>query len=144
LGLLTEADQTQPALAPQPGLDQLHQLVERISQAGMKVDLQIEGSPRPLSPGLDLTAYRIVQEALTNALKYASGAKTQVRVEFGDTELRLHVLDAGGSTVDGANGAGRGLLGMHERVAMYGGELEAGQRPEGGFAVHARLPLETA
>jgi signal transduction histidine kinase len=143
LGLLTDAD-AEPSLTPQPGLDQLDQLVERVGQSGLAVDLQIEGSPRPLSPGMDLTAYRIVQEALTNALKYASGARTQVLVKFGQGELRLEVLDAGGARLDGANGAGRGLLGMRERVAIYGGELEAGQRPEGGFAVRARLPLEAA
>jgi signal transduction histidine kinase len=143
LGLLT-AQEAEPALAPQPGLEQLGELVERVKQAGLAVDLHVVGSPRKLPPGLDLAAYRIVQEALTNALKYASGASTHVDVEFDENELRLEVVDSGGSTADSANGTGHGLLGMHERVAMYGGHLEAGPRPEGGFAVHARLPLETA
>jgi signal transduction histidine kinase len=144
LGLLTGGD-TEPALAPQPGLEQLDRLIERVGQAGLAVDLHVEGTPRPLSPGLDLAAYRIIQEALTNALKHASGAKIQIRVAYSpEDELRLEVVDSGGAPLDGANGAGRGLLGMRERVAMYGGDLEAGPRPEGGFAVRARLPLEAA
>jgi signal transduction histidine kinase len=143
LGLLTDID-VQPSLTPQPGLEQLQPLIERIGQAGLPVDLEVQGTPRPLPAGLDLTAYRIVQEALTNALKYASGAPTHVRVAYRDVELRLEVIDAGGSRVDGTDGAGRGLLGMQERVAMYGGDLEVGAQPEGGFAVRARLPLQAA
>jgi signal transduction histidine kinase len=141
LGLLTASDQ-QPALAPQPGLDQLQPLIERMAQAGMSVDLQVDGASRPLPPGLDLTAYRIVQEALTNTLKYAHGAETHVRLAFADDELQLEVLDAGGATGSGANGSGRGLIGMRERVAMYGGDLEVGPLAEGGFRVKARLPLQ--
>jgi signal transduction histidine kinase len=141
LGLLTDAD-SEPALSPQPGLDQLDRLVQRVTQAGLRVDVRIDGIPRPLPPGLDLTAYRIIQEALTNALKYAGGARTEVRVGYEECELRLTVLDSGGPVSNGTAGAGRGLMGMHERVAVYGGELEAGRRPEGGFAVRARLPLE--
>ncbi|MGI9149055.1 MAG: sensor histidine kinase [Chloroflexota bacterium] len=140
LGLLTEAD-AEPTLAPQPGLGQLNRLLERVGQAGLPVNLRIDGSPRQLPPGLDLTAYRILQEALTNALKYAGGARTQVAVEFDERELRLTVLDAGAHAPNADGGAGRGLLGMQQRVAVYGGELETGQRPEGGFAVRARLPL---
>ena len=143
LGLLTDPA-AEPNLAPQPGLGQLDRLVERVGQAGLPVDVRIAGTPRPLPPGLDLTAYRILQEALTNALKYASGAPTDVLVEFDDRELRLEVVDHGGQTAPGARGSGRGLLGMHERVAVYGGHLEAGRRPEGGFAVRARLPLQPA
>jgi signal transduction histidine kinase len=142
LGLLTDAD-AEPALAPQPGLDQLGPLVERVNQSGLSVELRVDGQRRPLSPGLDLTVYRIVQEALTNALKHARGARTQVHLDFGETELRVDVEDGGDTSPDGASGGGRGLLGMRERVAMYGGDLAAGPRPEGGFAVHARLPLET-
>jgi signal transduction histidine kinase len=88
LGLLTQPN-AEPALAPQPGLDQLDRLVERVGNAGLQVDLQINGVPRPLPPGLDLTAYRILQEALTNALKYASGARTEVRVDFEEREVLL-------------------------------------------------------
>jgi signal transduction histidine kinase len=140
LGLLT--DQTAgPSIAPQPGLDQLNALVDRVGQAGLVVDLEVHGTPRPLPAGLDLTAYRIVQEALTNALKYATGAVTHVHVAFDETELRLEVVDSGGIRSEMAEGAGRGLLGIQERVAMFGGDLEVGHRPEGGFAVRARLPL---
>jgi signal transduction histidine kinase len=143
LGLLTDADAA-AELAPQPGLEQLERLVERVGQAGLDVDIQIAGERRSLPPGLDLTAYRIVQEALTNALKYAAGGRTSVVVEYDESELRLAILDGGGNSVDETEGAGRGLLGMRERVAVYGGALEAGRRPEGGFAVRARLPLPSA
>jgi len=129
------------ALAPQPGLGQLDTLAERVSSAGVPVAVRIEGERRQLPPGLELCAYRIVQEALTNALKYAHGARVEVTVAFREHELRLEVLDGGGATLAGASGSGRGLLGMRERVAAYGGELEAGHRPDGGFAVRARLPL---
>ena len=152
LGLLTEEDTAEPEVAPQPGLNQLEPLVQRVGQAGLPVELRIEGSRRALSPGLDLTAYRIVQEALTNALKYASGARTEVRLTFDEEQLRLEIRNTGGERMDGANsrsaalrrvaGARRGLVGMRERVAMYGGELEVGEQPEGGYAVRARLPLE--
>jgi signal transduction histidine kinase len=158
LGLLTEVEAT-AELAPQPGLEQLERLVERVGQAGLEVNVQVAGEPRALPPGLDLTAYRIIQEALTNALKYAAGARTEVLVEYDPAELRLSIVDHGsassgaGSGVapgsglgsgDDARGAGRGLLGMRERVAVYGGALEAGRRPEGGFAVRARLPLPSS
>jgi signal transduction histidine kinase len=144
LGVLTE-DGSAPELAPQPGLGQLDALVERVGAAGLPVEVRIQGSPRALPPGLDLTAYRIVQEALTNALKYAKGARTEVVVEFGDGELKLEVLNAGAvAPLPSGAGAGRGLTGMRERVSVYGGELETGGRPEGGFAVRARLPLQPA
>jgi signal transduction histidine kinase len=143
LGLLTTVD-AQPTLAPQPGLDQLQPLIERMSQAGVPVDLQVEGTPRPLPPGLDLTAYRIVQEALTNVLKYAHGSSAQVRLAFQEDELQVEVVDAGGTASNNAHGSGRGLIGMRERVAMYGGELEVGPRAEGGFRVRARLPLQAS
>lgn len=142
LDVLT-ARATESPLAPQPGLGQLDQLVERVARAGLPVEVRRAGAPRPLSPGLDLTAYRIVQEALTNVLKYAAGAPTEVVVEFDERELRLEVRDAGGALATPApSGAGRGLLGMQERVAVYGGEFEAGRRPDGGFEVRARLPLQ--
>ncbi|MBV9168724.1 MAG: two-component sensor histidine kinase [Chloroflexi bacterium] len=143
LGLLTQpAPTSESQLSPQPGLDQLERLVERVEQAGLPVQLRVLGTRRALPAGLDLTAYRIVQEALTNALRYAPGAETQVLVEFDESELRLSVVDHG--AVDAAvvsNGTGHGLFGMQERVAMYGGDLQVGRRTEGGFAVRARLPL---
>jgi len=156
LGVLAEADPSDAptlagphgvsrdavgALAPQPGLGQLDTLAERVSSAGVPVAVRIEGERRQLPPGLELCAYRIVQEALTNALKYAHGARAEVTVAFREHELQLEVLDGGGATLASASGSGRGLLGMRERVAAYGGELEAGHRPDGGFAVRARLPV---
>ncbi|HEY2592762.1 MAG TPA: ATP-binding protein, partial [Chloroflexota bacterium] len=115
------------------------------SQAGLPVEVQVEGVlRRDLSPGLDLTAYRIIQEALTNSLKHANGATAEVHIEYGEQELRIEVLDSGGVQLNATNGSGRGLLGMRERVAMYGGELEAAQRPEGGFVVRASLPVSSA
>ena len=143
LGLLTDAA-VEPTLAPQPGLAQLERLVERVGQAGLPVVVRVAGTPRRLPPGLDLTAYRIVQEGLTNALKYARGAPTEVVVEFDDDEVRVSVLDEGGTHASAGEGASRGLVGMQERVAVYGGHLQAGTRPEGGFAVRARLPLPSA
>jgi signal transduction histidine kinase len=145
LGLLTEVE-AQPELAPQPGLEQLDALVARVNQAGLPVDVRVEGCrPRDLSPGLDLTAYRIVQEALTNTLKHASGSKAEVHIEYGEHDLRVEVVDSGGGTrLTERGGSGRGLLGMRERVALYGGQLDAGQRPGGGFAVRASLPVHSA
>ena len=144
LGVLA-ARPDEVVLAPQPGLGELEALVGRVDAAGVPVDVRIVGTPRPLPPGLDLAAYRVVQEALTNVMKHAAGARTQVLVEYGDRDLRLAVVDAGGSDGPaGAAGAGRGLLGMRERVAAYGGDVEAGALPDGGFAVRARLPLEPA
>jgi signal transduction histidine kinase len=143
LGLLTD-QASRPTLDPQPGLGQLDALVGRVGEAGQPVALRVEGTPRALPPGLDLTAYRILQEALTNALKHARGARTDVLVGFDEHELRLEVLDAGTASGAVANGTGRGLAGMRERVAVFGGSLETGDRPEGGFAVRARLPLRPA
>lgn len=143
LGPLTDRD-GRAALTPPPGLAELDALVERLARAGLQVDVRVEGAPRALPPGLDVTVYRIVQEALTNVIEHAGGAHTEVVVRYRDQELELEVLDAGGGDAAVAMGAGRGLLGMRERAALYGGELEAGPRPEGGFAVRARLPVETA
>jgi signal transduction histidine kinase len=144
LQLLHEADD-EPSLAPQPGVGQLGALVERMTTAGQPVALRTTGTPHHLSPGLDLIVYRIVQEALTNALKYAAGARTEVLLAFGDEDLRVEVLDEGEAPPGAAgNGAGRGLLGMRQRVDLYGGEFEACPRAHHGFAVRARLPLRRA
>jgi signal transduction histidine kinase len=140
LELLGE-DGGEPSLTPQPGAAQIGALVDRMVAAGQPVELRMSGEARPLPTGLDLAVYRIVQEALTNALKYARGARTDVLVDYGSDELRLEVVDEG----DGApapDGTGRGLIGMRQRVEMYGGQLQAGPRPGRGFAVRARLPLD--
>lgn len=144
-------------LAPQPGLDRLGSLVDRISFAGLPVEVRISGEPRPLPPGIDVTAYRIVQEALTNALRHGDGGKAEVTVRYADHALRVEVLNTGPSVLTGGDttrphparpaprhrdGTGRGLLGLRERVAVYGGDLDARRRLGGGFRVRARIPLD--
>jgi len=142
LGVLREMADESPDLAPQPGLSGIDELVEHVRQAGLPVSVRVEGDPRPLPPGIDLSAYRIVQEGLTNALKHAGPASAEVVLRYGAREIELEVRDDGRGGGSG-NGGGHGLLGMRERVALYGGDLSAGPRPEGGFALTARLPLET-
>jgi signal transduction histidine kinase len=136
------------ALAPQPGLADLDALVSRARDAGLEVELQVEGAPRPLAAGVDLSAYRIVQEALTNCLKHAGAAKAIVHLCYGREDLELQVLDDGRGVVGlrdaGRENGGHGLIGMRERVAVFGGNLDVGPRPGGGFKVDARLPLEPA
>ena len=143
LGVLGEGGPP-PALEPTPGLRDLDTLIERVQAAGLLVELRLDGDVRSLPRGLDLTAYRIVQEALTNVLKHAGTSRVDVRLRYADDCLGIEVTDAGRAPALPSNGPGRGLLGMRERVAAYGGELEAGPRPEGGFGVRVRLPLEVA
>jgi signal transduction histidine kinase len=138
LGLLRDA-QAEPLLAPQPGTSQIGDLVEQMSELGLPVELRVEGTPRALSPGVELTAFRIVQEALTNTLKHAGRATSKVLLRYGEQELDLEVVDDG--TAARGNGFGHGLIGMRERVALYDGAIQAGPRPEGGFAVRVSLPL---
>lgn len=140
------------ALAPQPGLRRLGALVDRIAFAGLPVEVRISGEPRKLPEGIDVTAYRIVQEALTNALKHGEAERAEVTVRYADHALRVEVLNSGPSVLSGAgggvrrardaDGAGRGLLGLRERVAVYGGDLDARRRLGGGFRVRARIPLD--
>ena len=147
LGLLTD-DGDAPTLSPAPGLAQLETLLTRVGDAGLPVSMRVEGSPRPLTPALELTAYRIIQEGLTNVLKHAPGARTEVVLGYADDELRIDVSNhgrgRGPERSAHVNGSGRGLLGMQQRVAVYGGRLEVGPRPDGGFAVRARLPVSAA
>jgi signal transduction histidine kinase len=145
MGLLTmDGDDGDPAgLTPQPGLDRLEALVQRVRDAGTPVDLTVVGEPRPLLPGVELTTYRIVQEALTNTVKHAAGATATVRVEYRADELRVEITDTGGTATPSAtNGNGRGLIGLRERLAVYGGDLHAGRRVSGGYRVTAQIPLE--
>ena len=139
LGLLRR-DEHQASLAPQPSLRYLDGLVEQVRDAGLPVDLVVQGEPARLSPGVDLSAYRIVQEGLTNALKHAGRARARVVVCYAPGELQLEVADDGQGSGDGA-GAGHGLAGMRERVALYGGDLESGPVAGGGYVLRARLPL---
>ena len=131
-------DDGEPSLAPRPGLGQLPALVEQMRDAGLPVDLDVQGEPRPMAPGVDLSAYRIVQEALTNTLKHAGPARAQVVVRFGAHDMELEVSDDGRGA--GGGDGGHGLVGMRERVALYGGELESGSRNGRGFTVRAKLP----
>ena len=108
--------------------------------AGLPVELRIEGDPVPLPAGIDLTAYRLVQEGLTNAIKHAGANRAEVLVRYADGQVELTVSDDGSGTGDG-DGGGHGLVGMRERVSVYGGDLEAGPRPEGGFRLRAILPV---
>jgi signal transduction histidine kinase len=126
------------ALSPQPGLADLEQLVANVREAGLPVEVCIEGTPPPL----DLSAFRIVQEALTNALKHAGPARAEVTIRYQGATVELEVQDNGTGSWNGG-GSGHGLIGMRERVAMFGGQLEAGRRDDGGFTVRTRLPLET-
>ncbi|HEY7488778.1 MAG TPA: sensor histidine kinase [Streptosporangiaceae bacterium] len=128
---------------PQPGLERLEELVEWAERAGLTVKKTIVGMPRPLSAGVDLSAYRIVQEALSNAARYAPGTHLEVEVRYGPDRLYVSVVDDGprGGEPE-ASGGGHGLVGMHERVAMLGGTLTAGPRDTGGFQVRAELPYD--
>jgi signal transduction histidine kinase len=142
LGVLHPDDEP-AARAPQPTLANVDALVERAREAGLPVSLTVQGEPLTLPPGVDLAAYRVVQEALTNALKHAGTAPTEVHVRWSASHLELEILDRGpaGSEARWGQESGHGLVGMRERVRLYGGELETGRRRGGGFRVHARLPL---
>jgi signal transduction histidine kinase len=142
LGILrTETDE--PDLLPQHGLEQLRALAGRFEDAGLPVELTIEGEPVPLPRSLDQSAYRIIQEALTNALRHADGSVAEVAVRYRDDQLELEVAnDLGGSRrPQRPAGGGRGLIGIRERVALFGGDLEAGPQAGGGFVVRCRFPL---
>jgi len=134
-------DGESPELGPKPGLADLPDLVRQVRDAGLPVDLVVEGQAASISPGLDLAAYRIVQEALTNVRKHAGDAATQVQLRYVPDRLELAVENEGPPLRPGAAENGHGLVGMRERVALYGGEVEAGPRPEGGFAIRIRFPV---
>jgi signal transduction histidine kinase len=141
LGVLESA----PDGAPAPTLDRLGELVERARAAGLPVTLEVSGPRRALSAGAELAVYRVVQEALTNAIKHAGGATTTVALAWSEDALDVSVADDGdGGASPQLAGAGHGLVGMRERLRVFGGEVEAGPRPGGGFAVSAHLPLARA
>ena len=127
-------------LAPQPSLDRLNTLVEEIGRAGLSVQVRIDGNPFPLPRGIDLSAYRIVQEGLTNALKHADASHADVTIHYSPDEVRIEVLDNGRGAA-ARNGNGHGLIGIRERVKLYGGEMTAGTANGGGFILSTRLPL---
>jgi signal transduction histidine kinase len=131
-------------LFPQPGLDLVPELILSVSTAGLPVSLAVTGTPRARPAGLDLAAFRVVQEGLTNVLKHAPAAKTTVRIEYCDRELLIEVADDGAGGPGQGPGSGRGLVGLRERIAIYGGSLDVGPRPGGGWRVRAMIPLEAA
>ncbi|MFF8914911.1 sensor histidine kinase [Streptomyces sp. NPDC015032] len=152
LGVLRTGDaQESGEYVPQPDVEQIEDLVEQVRQTGLAVDFKVEGTPRPLPSGVELTAYRIVQEALTNTRKHGGpDAGASVRLVYFDDGLGLLVEDDGRGAAHelyedgGADGAGHGMIGMRERVGMVGGTLDAGPRPGGGFRISALLPLKPA
>ncbi|WP_018350777.1 sensor histidine kinase [Longispora albida] len=139
---ILRADDDQPDLAPQPGLTGVESLVEQLREAGLRIELVVEGEPYDLDPGVALTIFRIVQEALTNTLKHAGQASSEVRLGFGPQELTVEVLDDGRGPGVAPNQSGHGLVGIRERVALYGGQLRLGPRPGGGFRVAATIPVD--
>ncbi|MEV5826401.1 ATP-binding protein [Spirillospora sp. NPDC052242] len=146
VGLLRRADDTAdgteaPSLEPAPGLARLDELTAACGAAGLAVDVVVEGEPRPLSAGVDLTAFRIVQEALTNVTKHAAAATARVRLAYGTDRLAITVTDDGTGAAPTSPGRGFGLIGMRERAGSVGGDVRTGNRPEGGFEVAATLPL---
>jgi signal transduction histidine kinase len=141
VGVLRRPEEA-PTLVPQPSLEYVEKLVEQTRDAGLPTELRLEGTPAELPQGIDLTAYRFVQEGLTNALKHANAKQAEVVVRYDNGSVELIVRDDGSGDGKGG-GSGHGLVGIRERVAVYGGELEAGPRPGGGYELRARLPVTT-
>jgi len=142
LGMLRDPEED-PELAPMPGLAQVDSLLERMARAGLQVELTVSGTPTRLSPGLDISGFRIVQEALTNVLKHAEASSATVRITHGAEHLEIEVLDDGCGRGISDRGGGQGLTGMHERVALYQGVLEVGAVSPHGWRVFARLPQQS-
>jgi len=157
LGILRQDGEPAGSLAPAPGLADLTPLVAQVGEAGLQVWVQVEGEHGPVPPGVDLSAYRIIQEALTNVIKHAAAATACVKVSYEKGAVALEITDDGPGRKDGRRGAGpdgpradtvtspfgtgHGIIGMRERVAVFGGEFAAGPRAGGGFRVFARLPI---
>jgi signal transduction histidine kinase len=142
LGILRATDGSGAALAPLPGLGQLPALLDQLRSAGLPVDLTVTGTPRPVATSIDLSLYRIVQEALTNALKHARATRAEVVVGYGAHDIMVEVTDDGrGPPPSAARSQGAGTIGMRERVALFGGELQVGPRAQGGYAVRVCLPI---
>jgi signal transduction histidine kinase len=141
LGILRDTERSGAALAPLPGLGQLPSLLDQMRAAGLAAELTVQGTPRPLATSIDLSAYRIVQEALTNALKHARATRAEVVVCYGAHDVQVEVTDDGrGPAPSAGPSQGAGMIGMRERVALFGGELSVGPRPQRGYAVRVRLP----
>ncbi|MFC2004730.1 sensor histidine kinase [Chloroflexota bacterium] len=143
LGFLRQGQQTDE-LSPQPGLQQLNALVKQMHEAGLPVEVKIEGVERQLPPGIELSAYRIIQEALTNTLKHADAAKATVTIRYVNSTVELEIIDNGKGLIraDRQEFRGKGIMGMRERVSLHEGRFETGNRPDGGFSVRATLPVK--
>jgi signal transduction histidine kinase len=142
LGILRDTQASGAALAPLPGLGQLPSLLDQLREAGLPAEVTMEGTPRPLATSIDLSLYRIVQEALTNALKHARATHAEVVVHYSADDIQVEVTDDGrGPSPSAGRSDGVGTVGMRERVALFGGELQVGPRPQGGYRVRVRLPL---
>jgi signal transduction histidine kinase len=139
VGVLRRPEEA-PALAPQPSLQHLDKLVDQVRESGLDVDLKVEGEAAKLPASVDLAAYRLVQEGLTNTLKHAQAHRAEVLVRYGNGEVELVVADDGNG-IGGGDGGGHGLVGLRERIAVVGGELNAGPLAGGGYEVRARLPM---
>jgi signal transduction histidine kinase len=133
-------DGDEAEFVPQPGLDRLDSLMQEVGRAGLPVELHVDGEPFPLPRGIDLSAFRIVQEGLTNALKHARATSAGVTVRYRPDELQLEVRDNGRGSAT-SDGLGHGLVGIRERVKIYGGEMSAGAASGGGFVLSTRLPI---
>jgi signal transduction histidine kinase len=139
VGVLRRPEEA-PALAPQPSLASLDRLVEQVRESGLTVDLKVEGKAAKLPASIDLAAYRLVQEGLTNTLKHAQATRAEVLVRYGADDVELVIADDGRGAGDGSDGGGHGLVGMRERISVFGGDLTAGPRSGGGYELRARLP----
>ena len=138
------ADEDAASVTPAPGLDDLPALVTHAAEAGIAVDVHVDGEPRPVPTGVGLAVYRIIQEALTNVIKHAGRAHASVLLCYTDDDMVVEVRDDGPAAAPAVAAGGHGLIGMRERAAVHGGELTAGPDPHGGFVVRARLPLKPA
>lgn len=144
LGILRPSDGDGDSYGVHSSLEEVDRLAKQFTEAGLPVKVNVKGAPRKLPPSLDLSAYRIVQEALTNTLKHAGTAKAAVAISYLEDKIEVDIIDDGNSSGETESGSigGRGLIGMKERVALFGGTLEVGPAADGGFRVHASLPLE--
>jgi len=140
IGVLTDANEA-ASTAPMPGLAELDPLLDTVRAAGLPVELVRTGTPRELPAGADLAAYRVIQESLTNALKHAGPANARISMDFAADRLMIEVADDGRGPA-AEPGIGHGLIGMRERVGVFGGSLTTGERPGGGFVVRAEIPVE--
>jgi signal transduction histidine kinase len=143
VGMLRYSSADSPELAPQPTLRDLDGLVAHARNSGLSVEVSVEGVASDLPASIDLTAYRIVQEGLTNAIRHAQARQARVQVRCRGNSLDIEISDDGVGVRDGGQSAGHGLLGMRERVDVFGGQLQTGPGPEGGFRIRARLPVAT-